>query len=97
MKLDTYDELLVNNMNAYFYFLKNLDASDIVTYMQKNILDMLSHSDIPTISLFVNDLVKTMEVYFEENGLDDVYLSMAYAHKDAADIQMNAIAKSVFL
>jgi hypothetical protein len=80
-------------MNAYFYFLKCSDPTGIITYMQKSILDMLKDSDIPTISLFVKDLLAAMESYFNEFGLDDVYLSMAYAHKEASDIQSSREAE----
>lgn len=93
MKLDTHDELLLNNMNAYFYFLKCSDPTGIITYMQKTILDMLKDSDIPTVSLFVKDLLAAMESYFNEFGLDDVYLSMAYTHKEAADIKSSLEAE----
>lgn len=87
MTLDTHDELLLTNMNAYFYYLKCLEPVEIITYMQKTILDMLKSSDLPTISLFVNDLLEAMELHFNKFGIDDVYLNMAYAHKDVTDIQ----------
>jgi len=93
MKLDTHDELLLNNMNAYFYFLKNSDPTGIINYMQNAILNMLSSSDIPTINLFINDLLEAMQTHFTSNGLDDDYLGMAYTHKAAHDILL--LKKSV--